>query len=111
MANQRDERQGFRESSTGEILQSSTTMASIAVAFLAYLLSMKVTPIIPVLIFASGFIALGASILSLIELLREQHRHWYELFLPTTSIGVLFWEMICLGIVLVLIYEPITRLL
>jgi len=107
MATQRNDKQRVvRESSVGEILQSSTTMASIAIAFLTYLLSIKVAPIVSFIVFASGVMALGASLSALIELLHEQNRSSRELFFPPSSIMLLFWIMMLLAWAFVLIRYP-----
>ena len=101
-----DEHRAVRDSSVGEILQSSTTMASIAIAFLAYLHSKKVAIIVPIAIFASGIMALWASILSLIDLLDEQNRSRGELLFPPSSIMLLFWIIIFLAGAFVFIARP-----
>ncbi len=107
MAIQRNEEEHIgRESSIGEILQSSTTMASIAIAFLTYLQSKKVATVVPFIIFASGIMTLGASIFSLIELLDEQNRPRRELLFPPSSIMILFWIMILLAAAFVFLARP-----
>jgi len=100
-----DEQRSVRESSTGEILQSCTTLASIAVAFLAYLTNINPPGIVRFMVFALGLMASGASIQSLRELVSEQEgRDKSDLFKLRNSIGLLFWTMMLLVVVLIFLW-------
>lgn len=113
MARQHNEERYARESSTGEILQSATTMASIAVAVLVYLLDREPLLVMPLFVslYLLGGLALNASVISLIELLGEQPgRRWYHLFLPTSSLGFLFYVMLSFGAAYWILFSQLSKL-
>lgn len=95
-----------RESNIGELLQSATTVASIAVGLLVFRSRADLAPAVPLLIFATGSAALYASVLALVELLDEQGESRLRILSITNSIGITFWSILFLAIAYVIIMYP-----
>src|SRR5919199_1054203 len=107
--------QATEPSEIGEVLQSATTVAGLAVAFAAILPSLKVSPTlyffglpplqsISTILLLCGILALYGSTRALHELLTEKGLTTRVLFSLRHSIGILFWAIFLLGIVYILIF-------
>jgi hypothetical protein len=88
------------------ILQSTTTVAGVALGLLAFLQEVQPAIIISYFVFLSGSVSLYAAILSLIHLNKIHGYSRWELFRPKSLLSVTFWAIIFLSIAYPLIVFP-----
>lgn len=92
-----------------DVLQSGTTIASIALGLLSYFSTdPKVARIVPFIVFLAGVAALSASVRALVDIRVDKQQSWKDFIKPNHSLGIIFWSILFLATAYIFIVFPST---